>query len=422
MKKKIFATFGPLVLSVILVVVLFFTPFNIDLESEKVLADASTSMSANILRGNAIKNKAISSDKYIPFFGSSELSRISAFHPSVLAEKYDRSYRPFLLGAPGTQSLTQAIIMKSMGNNLKHKKAVFILSPQWFVKGGVSKDYFNAYYSELQIYYWINQLSEIDANDRYLAERLMDFPKTREDELLINTLKNIQKGQLPNKIDSHSIQLKLSMLSREDDLFSKIGMRSKQGAIDKAVKKLPDNYDYQALNDLAVEIGQRATNNNQFEITNTFYNTRLKNKLGKLENSQKNWNYCFSPEYADFQLALSQLAKQKTEVMFIIPPVNKRWSDFTGLSQEMLQGYAKKVKYQLESQGFTNIADFTKYTDVSYFMADTIHLGWRGWLEADREIQLFLESQRKKDVSYKMKDTFYSKEWQEKDPQEIQGY
>lgn len=420
MKKKIFAIFGPLVLSAVLVAILFFTPFNIDLDSKKVLADASTSMSANILRGNAIKNKAISSDKYVPFFGSSELSRISAFHPSVLAEKYDRNYRPFLLGAPGTQSLTQAMMMKSMGSDLANKKVVFILSPQWFVKEGVTKDYFNAYYSELQTYQWVKNLEEIDESDKYLANRLLDFSKVREDKLLVQALKNIENGQQPKKSDKQSIRLKLSMLSREDDLFSKIGMINKQKAIDKATKKLPEKYDYQVLDTLAGEIGKKATSNNSFEISNRFYNTRLKNKLTKLENSQKDWNYCFSPEYSDLQLALNQLAKEKTEVMFIIPPVNKHWSNFTGLSQEMLQGYAKKVKYQLESQGFTNVADFTTADNVSYFMADTIHLGWRGWLNVDQKIQPFLEGNTKNKAHYKMNDSFYSKEWQEKDPQEIQ--
>lgn len=420
MKKRIFTIFGPLILAALLVAVLFFTPFNIDLESKKVLAEASTSMSANVLRGNAIKNKAISLDKYIPFFGSSELSRISAFHPSVLAEKYQRNYRPFLLGAPGTQSLTQAMMMKSMKNELSHKKAVFILSPQWFVKEGVSADYFNAYYSELQTYQWLIQLDTIDENDRYFANRLMDFPKVRTDGLLLRCLKGIEKGQLPSEMDNQNIQLKLRMLSREDDLFSKIGMHSKQHAIDKATQNLPETYDYQVLNDLAGEIGKKATSNNSFEIANSFYKKRLKNKLGKLKNSQKEWDYCSSREYADLQFALSELAKAKTEVLFIIPPVNKRWSDFTGLSQEMLHEQTKKLKYQLENQGFTNIADFTKEADASYFMADTIHLGWRGWLAADQQIQPFLEQTAKHDVDYQINDFFYSTEWQEKSPQTIQ--
>ena len=188
----------------------------------------------------------------------------------------------------------------------------------------------------------------------------------------------------------------------------------------KELKNYLKTYDYQALDTLAGEIGKKATSNNSFEISNKFYNTRLKNKLNQFENSQKDWSYCFSPEYSDLQLALSQLAKEKAEVMFIIPPVNKHWSDFTGLSQEMLQGYAKKVKYQLESQGFTNVADFTTDDDVSYFMADTIHLGWRGWLNVDQKIQPFLEGETKNKAHYNMNDVFYSKEWQEKDPQVIQ--
>ncbi len=97
-------------------------------------------MSENVLKGDTIKNEALAEKKICSFFfGSSELSRISPFHPSVLAEKYHRDYRPFLLGAPGTQSLSQYMMMRSAGDDLKNKKIVFIISPQWFVKDGVKK-------------------------------------------------------------------------------------------------------------------------------------------------------------------------------------------------------------------------------------------------------------------------------------------
>lgn len=35
---------------------------------------------------------------FVPFFGSSEWLRFDGAHPAVLAEKYNRSYRPYLLG------------------------------------------------------------------------------------------------------------------------------------------------------------------------------------------------------------------------------------------------------------------------------------------------------------------------------------
>lgn len=419
MKKKLFGIFGPILISAVLLVIFFFAPFKMDMDSKNVLADASTSMATNVLRGNAIKNKAIGSKEYIPFFGSSELSRISPFHPSVLAEKYDRNYRPFLLGAPGTQSLTQALMMQSMGENLSHKKVVFIISPQWFVKDGVTNDYFNAYYSELQTYQWVSDLKQVTADDVYLAKRLMDFPKVKEDKRLDHALKDIISGQLPSESDKQYIDLMINMFSREDELFSKIGMVSKEKAIEKAKKPLPNLYNVNKLDQLAAEIGQKATSNNSFEISNQFYEKRLKKKLNRLENAQKQLDYRFSPEFSDLQLVLSQLAQDNAEVLFIIPPVNKHWSDFTGLSQEMLQEFAKKVKYQLTSQGFTNIADFTKDCDIQYFMADTIHLGWRGWLAADQRIQPFLEKDSSKKITYKLDPSFYSKEWQQKEPTNI---
>lgn len=418
-KKKLLGIFGPIVIAFLLLIALLFTPFKIDLDSPKVLSEASTSMATNILRGNAIKNKAVGSKEYVPFFGSSELSRISPFHPSVLAEKYDRNYRPFLLGAPGTQSLTQALMMQSMGDDLSHKKVVFILSPQWFVKNGVSNAYFNAYYSDLQTYQWVIGLDKVTEDDAYLAKRLLEFPKVREDEPLTRALTNIREHQLPDSTDRHYLEWKFHALSREDELFGKIGMVSKNKAIDTAAKKLPQQYNIAELNQLATEIGKKSTSNNQFEISNSFYTKRLKKNIGKFEDSQKDWDYRYSPEYSDLQLVLNQLAREKAEVLFIIPPVNKHWTDYTGLSQEMLQEFAKKVNYQLTSQGFTNIADFTKESDTSYFMADTIHLGWRGWLDADQRIQPFLEN---KTVSptYQLNSRFYSKEWQQQDPNDLQ--
>ncbi|EOH97302.1 D-alanyl-lipoteichoic acid biosynthesis protein DltD [Enterococcus moraviensis ATCC BAA-383] len=421
MKKKLFGIFGPILISAVLLVAFFFAPFKIDLDSKRVLADASTSMATNVLRGNAIKNKAIGSKEYIPFFGSSELSRISPFHPSVLAEKYDRNYRPFLLGAPGTQSLTQALMMQSMGKNLSHKKVVFIISPQWFVKDGVTNDYFNAYYSELQTYQWVSDLKKVTEDDVYLATRLMEFPKVKEDKRLDRALEAIISGELPNQSDKRYIDLMINMFSREDELFGKIGMISKGKEIKKAEKKLPNTYNEKELDHLAAEIGQKATSNNSFEISNSFYTKRLKKKLNHLENSQTELDYRFSPEFSDLQLVLTQLAQDNAEVLFIIPPVNKHWSDFTGLSQEMLQDFSKKIKYQLTSQGFTNIADFTKECNTQYFMADTIHLGWRGWLAADQRIQPFLEENTSKRPTYKLDGSFYSKEWQEKNPKDIKN-
>lgn len=55
---------------------------------------------------------------------------------------------------------------------------------------------------------------------------------------------------------------------------------------------------------------------------------------------------------------------------------------------------------------------------VPYFMEDTIHLGWQGWLTADQYIQPFLEEKQAKS-SYHMDDAFYSKDWQLQSPETL---
>lgn len=68
----------------------------------------------------------------------------------------------------------------------------------------------------------------------------------------------------------------------------------------------------------------------------------------------------------------------------------------TGLRED-IQHAVEKICYQLESQGFTNIADFSKMEDP-YFVKDTIHLGWLGWLAFDKAVDPFLSIHASSDL------------------------
>ena len=55
-----------------------------------------------------------------------------------------------------------------------------------------------------------------------------------------------------------------------------------------------------------------------------------------------------------------------------------------------------------------NIADLSTKGNQPYFMEDTIHLGWRGWLAADEYIQPFLDSKVKEKPLYEINHYFLS--------------
>lgn len=411
-KKKLLLAIGPFLAAVMIIGFIVFSPINLfQKPSEKAIHRSASSMSVNVLKGNALKNEAMASGHYLPFFGSSELSRVNEFHPSVLAQKYNRDYEPYLLGAAGTQSLTHYFMLNSMKQELKGKKIVFVISPQWFVKDGVGDPMFSLFYSPLQTNQWLMDVDPKDENSQYLASRLKKFSSVKSDTQLNGAVKKIAKGEEISNLDYTRAMARYRMLSKEDLLFSKIGVKSKFKKIDREAEKLPANYSFEELDKLAFASGKKETNNNEFEVANGFYSKRILPVKGKMKNSQTKFDYVVSPEFSDFQLLLNEMAKNEMDVLFVIPPVNKKWSTYTGLSQEMLDTFSKKMTYQLNSQGFNHVVDYTNKHSEPYFMEDTIHIGWRGWLELDKDLQKFLQDSNK--PSYDIKsDEFLSKEWQ----------
>lgn len=164
------------------------------------------------------------------------------------------------------------------------------------------------------------------------------------------------------------------------------------------------------MENIARKDAEENTTNNDLGMDNHFYNTQLKKDLKKWEGYQKNYNFLQSREYNDLQLVLDQFAKSKVNVLFVFQPVNRKWMDYTGLSEEMYQHSVEKIRYQLESQGFTNIADFSKNGDEPYFVKDTIHIGWLGWLAFDKVVNPFLSNPTTA-PNYQMNDRFFSQDW-----------
>ena len=344
MKKKSWHLFGPFLAAFVLLGALLISPLAPKLLSRTQIFQASTSMSADVIKGNAVKNQAFTDKEYVPFFGSSELSRISAFHPSTLALKYKRPYVPFLLGAPGTQSMTHYLMLQSMGKELTGKKIVFVISPQWFVPEGVTSMYFDRYFSKQQAYQWLFNLQKIEEADRYFAQRLLKYDVVRKDVLLTGMLNRVSQNQLPTSLQYGYLKLANRFYENEDAMFAGLDIKGKEQKVAQAMKTLPNKYNYQQLDKLAYQQGEKRVGKTPFMIDRRFFNRKVKPDLVNLRGAQQTFDYRYSPEYSDFELVLQAIAKYQIEPLFIIPPVNKQWSDYTGLSQQMLKECAEKIR------------------------------------------------------------------------------
>ena len=78
-------------------------------------------------------------------FGSSEFesSRGYAAHPFSFDYKKN-GFQVNLIGKAGYQCLVHAVNFGALGKDLKNQKVVFVLSPQWFSRGGIPEKTFES--------------------------------------------------------------------------------------------------------------------------------------------------------------------------------------------------------------------------------------------------------------------------------------
>lgn len=97
--------------------------------------------------GSTLKKMA-ADENAVLIFGSSELrhGQGSGFHGDTIFDGADMD--PIYVGKAGYQSLTHAITLGAVGSQAANKKAVLIVSPQWFKENGVKSTAFEAAFSE----------------------------------------------------------------------------------------------------------------------------------------------------------------------------------------------------------------------------------------------------------------------------------
>lgn len=411
MLKRLWLILGPVfcaLLQVSLILFIYPITYHYDRINEKKMA---VTLTAGSFKSKTEKMTALTdkNSHFVPFFGSSEWLRFDSMHPAVLAEKYHRSYQPYFLGERGTASLNQFFGMQQILPEIQNQSVVYVVSPQWFTKKGYDASAFQQYFNSGQLISFLTN-QEGDSAAQYAAKRVLVLnPSVTMKE----TLEKVSNNQALTKSDNDKIQFRAEITQREDHFFSDfvVGASSNYDKlVASKLSHLPQKFSYASLEKIAIKEAKSQTKSNNFGINDIFYHKKIAYRFDKLKGSQKKFSYLKSPEYNDLQLVLNQFDKSHTNAIFIIPPVNVKWAEYTNLDMNKYQAAVDKIKYQLMSQGFTNIADFSKEGATPYFMEDTIHLGWLGWLAFDKAVDPFL-SHPTPAPTYHINSNFLTKEW-----------
>ena len=88
---------------------------------------------------------------------------------------------------------------------------------------------------------------------------------------------------------------------------------------------------------------------------------------------------------------LDLCALRDIEVLFVHVPMHGSWNDYTGFSAVRREQYYEKVRNIAENYSNVTLLDLTGFEYEPYFLCDTMHLGWKGWLAVDRAIVEFYQ-------------------------------
>ena len=322
--------------------------------------------------------------KTLVLLGSSELTTTinEEYHPKKIFNYED--FNIMQIGVGNSQNIIHAATIGSIGNDMRNNEIVMIQSIQWFDnKNGILKDAFLSRISSEHVYNtmandkisketkekFINRVIELSSTNKVLNKKYRSYKK-----YFVEEQGNFITGEFL-KLDNYFYKLK-----NKYEFFKNKGREN----YPLSGEKTPD-YNWKELDDKVTEQAKERTNNNDYQIDNTYYDKYIRNKYDQLKNSSKNTKYDDSKEYDDLDILLSIVKDLNIKMKFAILPANGKWSDYTGIDSATRQVAYNKIK-EIAQKNNIEVMDYSSKEYEEYYMFDAMHLGWRGWIDFETDL------------------------------------
>lgn len=341
-------------------------------------------------------------DNMIPVFASSELQHgtETIFHPCRLFA--DTDFTPMLIGAGYYQSLGHSVTLSAIEDAMPVRKAVLILSPQWFRKSGVVDQAYTSRFSQLLYQHMLTNEKLSGKTKEYISERTAELlspdPQTRDRVKLDEAVLLMDQAGPVDRFSQAVWERFLTWRDEESIVLRQktVRVRPLQGLYtEKPVSEeeghLPDSF-WKSMLELA-EVDGAANNTNEFFIKDDAY-ARLEPylPLKKGMNADALKGYQTGPEFSDLRCFLDVCSETGVEPMLVILPVNGYYYDFTAFPQSARQAYYEKIR-KIAQEYDAAVADFSGDEYTKYFFEDRVHLGQKGWVMVSEEIYRFYQGE-----------------------------
>ena len=295
------------------------------------------------------------------------------------------------IGRGGYKSLVHAADFGALGKSLKGQKVVFNLSPQWFIPEGLKQFELELNSSELQVYGFLFNKDISLTTKQEFSKRIVSILQGHPNKQF-NRISTY--CSLYSKTDFMSTSkrylltpyywIRYELLTLRDDIHTSKVLKLNS----KTTSSKHTAINWSAELKKATLVAKSGSKNNKFGMDDKVYKYEIKGNLRNIKGTMKNDSYKVSPEYEDFKLLLDVCKEEGIKPLILNIPVNGKWDDYAGFNKSDRIAYYKKTDAIVKSYGF-EVADFSKYENKKYFLMDTEHLGWKGWVYVDKAIDKY---------------------------------
>ncbi|MBU3875282.1 D-alanyl-lipoteichoic acid biosynthesis protein DltD [Faecalicatena sp. AGMB00832] len=322
--------------------------------------------------------------------GSSELKhgKKTPYHPQNVFK--NNQLNMMLIGTGHYQCLSHAITLAALEPQMQKRKVVLLVSPQWFRKTGIEPAAFASRFSESSYIDMLQNSKLSKETKEYItrrAESLLDADRPTQKRII--SYDNLLVKKSGNPLEKLRFLLYKGFL--EEKQKQSILMLAEANGIAKPSTKAYHTGapDWNTLEAQALKDGQKAASNNEFQISDKYYEWKVKPQLESRKGSSRNSSYASSPEYEDLKCFLNVCKDLNIEPMLVLLPVNGRWYDYTEFPKNDLEQFYKNVRDIAHSYKGTQVVDYSEEYYTDHFMEDTIHIGWKGWVKVDEVLYQF---------------------------------
>jgi poly-D-alanine transfer protein DltD len=355
---------------------------------------------------------ALASGRVLPIYGSSELFCCGdPFRPTQLFSSDAADFEILAIGHAGAADLFFMETFAALGRHLRGRKVVLSDSPSWFTqRGGVApRAYGHSFLPEVAYPFAFDAPLSRELREAG-ARRMLAYPDTLSDEPLLRlALEDLAYPTAARRVEYAALAPLGRLASRLLEVRDALRATAFVWRHRRHQRRPPSTgpLEWPSLAAAGTRIAERRDTTNPFGFPDPVYR-RLRgsrrfqsalalhrsgatNREGTLLPPPSAWEAAIagSPEWTDLRLALRVLHELGAEPLVWSLPLPGAYQDYTPFSAAERRGYYDRYERTVEPEQVAWL-DFRAHDEDPYFLNDPgSHLSARGWVFADRALDMF---------------------------------